>query len=162
MQIVRIYISEGHNFFGHHGKNPDSFPIREVDAIECVAGRGIRGDRFFDFKPDYKGQITFFDEQVWESLQSHFSLSHLSPGVLRRNVVVRHCDLNNLIGQEFTLQGIRFLGTGECSPCYWMDSACHPGTESFLKGRGGLRAKILTSGRLSATAPHEESGPAVH
>ena len=32
----------------------------EVPVVECVAGRGIRGDRYFDFKNDYKGQITFF------------------------------------------------------------------------------------------------------
>jgi hypothetical protein len=29
-----------------------------------------------------------------------------------------------------------------------MDQAFHPGAESALKGRGGLRARILTSGIL--------------
>src|SRR5258705_527013 len=40
----------------------------EVRAIECVAGRGIRGDRYFDFKDDYKGQITFFSLDVFDDL----------------------------------------------------------------------------------------------
>ena len=31
----------------------------EVPVIECVAGGGIRGDRYFNFKDDYKGQIRF-------------------------------------------------------------------------------------------------------
>jgi MOSC domain-containing protein YiiM len=148
MHIVRIYVSSGHNFFGHHGMPAGEHSVREVDAVECVAGRGIRGDRFFDYKPDYKGQITFFDEAVWIELRDTFPIQNLHPGVLRRNVILRDCDLNAFIGKDFELQGVRFLGTGECSPCYWMDSACHPGTEAFLKNRGGLRAKILTSGTL--------------
>ena len=40
----------------------------EVPVIECVAGRGIRGDRYFDFKDDYKGQITFFSLDVFDEL----------------------------------------------------------------------------------------------
>jgi hypothetical protein len=157
MQIVRIYVSDGHNFFGHHGKPPGEYPIRNVASIECVAGSGIRGDRFFDFKPDYKGQITFFDESVWIELCNTFQIHHLEPGVLRRNVILRDVDLPSLIGKEFEIQGVRFLGTGECSPCYWMESACHPGTEAFLKNRGGLRAKILTSGILRTSTNEQEN-----
>ena len=37
----------------------------EVEAAECVAGKGIAGDRFFAYKPDYKGQVTFF---AWETV----------------------------------------------------------------------------------------------
>ena len=43
-------------------------PMIEVATIECVAGRGIRGDRYFDFKDDYKGQITFFSLDVFDEL----------------------------------------------------------------------------------------------
>jgi len=32
------------------------------------------------------------------------------------------------------------------------DRAIAPGTEEFLKGRGGLRAKILADGELRSTA----------
>ena len=60
VEICHLYISPGHNFVGHHGREPDEFPAIEVPMIECVAGRGIRGDRFFDYQDDYKGQITFF------------------------------------------------------------------------------------------------------
>jgi MOSC domain-containing protein YiiM len=151
MLITRMFVSEGHNFFGHHGMPAGEHSIREVASIECVAGRGIRGDRFFDYKPDYKGQITFFDEAVWIELTKTFPIQNLHPGVLRRNVIVRGCNLNTLIGKAFELQGVHFLGSSECSPCYWMDAACYPGTETFLKNRGGLRAKILTSGTLHSS-----------
>jgi hypothetical protein len=50
------------------------------------------------------------------------------------------------------VQGGRFLGMEESRPCYWMDGAFAPGAHEFLKGRGGLRAKILCHGMLRSTA----------
>jgi hypothetical protein len=50
VEICHLYISPGHNFVGHYGREPDEFSTIEVPTIECVAGRGIRGDRYFDFK----------------------------------------------------------------------------------------------------------------
>src|SRR5213080_2595159 len=123
----------------------------EVPTIECIAGRGIRGDRYFDFKDDYKGQITFFSQEVFGELGNAMQLLDASPTLARRNVISRGVDLNELIGMEFEVQGVRFFGMEECRPCYWMDGAFAPGAQEFLKGRGGLRAKILTNGRLRST-----------
>ena len=120
----------------------------EVKEVHCLAGRGIEGDRFLDYKPDYKGQITFFPEETYEELCARFDVWDKPPSVLRRNVNTRGVDLNRLIGQEFAIQGVHFQGIAECSPCYWQDGAFAPGTEEALQGRGGLRAKILTDGVL--------------
>ncbi len=124
----------------------------EMPAIECVAGRGIRGDRYFDFKDDYKGQITFFSLEVFEELCIALDLHDCSPAAARRNVITRGVDLNKFISKEFEVQGARFFGTQESAPCYWMDQAFAPGAQDFLKGRGGLRAKILDDGGLRSTA----------
>jgi MOSC domain-containing protein YiiM len=148
VEVCHLYISGGHNFFGHHGREPDDFPAIEVPEIECVAGHGIRGDRFFDYKDDYKGQITFFSLEVFGELCAALRLHDCSPASVRRNVMTRDVDLNKLIDQDFEVQGVRFYGTGECRPCYWMDSAIGPGAEKFLQGRGGLRARILSDGIL--------------
>ena len=149
-RIRHLYISPSHNYFGRHGLPPGDAPMVEMDRIECVAGRGIRDDRFFDFKKDYKGQITFFSAEVYERLLAEFHLSATAkpPGVLRRNVIVSGVDLNEWIGAPFEIGGVRFEGTGECSPCRWMDEAVCPGAERWLKGAGGLRARILTDGIL--------------
>ena len=152
VEICHLYISPGHNFVGHHGQEPDDYPMVEVAMVECVAGRGIRGDRYFDFKDDYKGQITFFSLIVFDQLCQTLGLGQRSPAEARRNIIVRDVDLNELIGQDFEVQGVRFHGTQECRPCYWMDRAIAPGAEEFLKGRGGLRAKILTNGKLHSNA----------
>jgi hypothetical protein len=163
VEICHLYISRGHNFVGHHGREPDTHPMIEVPEIECIAGRGIRGDRYFDFKDDYKGQMTFFSLKVFDELCRVLQIQDCSPALARRNVITRGVDLNELIGQEFELQGVRLFGVQECSPCYWMDRAFVPGAHEFLKGRGGLRAKILSDGKLRSTSadghPQRSEGP---
>ena len=146
--IEHLYISPGHNFFGHHGQPASEHPSIEVPEIRCLAGRGIEGDRFLDFKPDYKGQLTFFAAEVYDELCAQLEMWDKPPSAFRRNVITRGVDLNSLIGCEFMIQGVTFLGTAECSPCEWQDGAFAPGTEAALQGRGGLRAKILTDGVL--------------
>ncbi len=148
MRIRHLFLSAGHNFFGHHGRPPGEHPMIETDRLECVAGRGIRGDRFFDYKPDYKGQITFFSWEVLDAMARELHGAVRDPAAPRRNVIIENADLQQLIDREFELQGVRFLGIEECRPCYWMNQAIHPEAESWLKGRGGLRARILTSGPL--------------
>ena len=47
IRVRHLYISPGHNYFGHHGQPAGTHPVIEVDRLECVSGRGLRGDRFF-------------------------------------------------------------------------------------------------------------------
>ena len=148
IRIKHLYISGGHNYFGHHGRPASTHGIVECSEIRCVTGQGIEGDRFFDFKANYKGQITFFSEEVYEDLCQALGVFSKDPSVFRRNVITSGVDLNDLIGQEFEIQGVRFAGTEESRPCYWMDQAFAPGAEEALRGRGGLRARILTDGVL--------------
>ena len=148
MQIRQIFISPGHNYFGHHGKAPDDYPLVEVPRIECVAGHGIRGDRFYDYRENYKGQATFFSSEVFEGLCANFGIKDKPAGVLRRNVIVSGVDLLSLIGREFEIQGVKFRGTQHCAPCESMNVAFAPGTKQFLKDNAGLRAQILSDGTI--------------
>ncbi len=143
-----LFISAGHNYFGRHGQGAADHGVLELEQVECVAGCGIRGDRFFNFKEEYKGQITFFSREVFEALQRDLALPQAQASATRRNVLVSGVDLNGLIGLQFEIQGVLFEGTEECRPCYWMNSALGPNAEDWLKGRGGLRARILTDGVL--------------
>jgi MOSC domain-containing protein YiiM len=149
MTLLHLFISPGHNYFGHHGQPAGTHAVAEVNEIDCVEGRGIRGDRFFNDNRNHQGQITFFADEVFQSLCDEFQVRDKVPSVFRRNVVTRGVELGSLIGVEFELQGVRFLGTEECRPCHWMNQAFHPGAEEALRGQGGLRARILTGGILS-------------
>lgn len=150
MNVRHLFLSPGHSFFGRKETGSRPFPMQEVDQVECFAGRGLMGDRFFDYKADYKGQATFF---AWENLVTMWEElgvpeERRDPSATRRNIITEGVLLNSLIGKEFEIQEVTFEGVEECRPCFWMNEAIHPEAERWMKGRGGLRAKILTDGIL--------------
>ncbi len=148
VEIVSIFISEKHNYKGRHGQealSSENISLAEANLVERM---GIEGDRFFGHAEDFKGQVTFFEEETFLDLRERFGVFDRGPEAFRRNILTRGIDLNTLIGEEFEIQGIRFYGMEEAAPCYWMDQAFCQGAHEALKGKGGLRAKVLTSGVL--------------
>jgi molybdopterin synthase catalytic subunit len=153
--LEEIWISPGNDFRGHHGGPRGDHGILALRDVACVAGMGLRGDRYFGYRPDFKGQVTFLDADVVDAVRQAMGRPELSSGVFRRNLVVRGVRLSDWIGKRFYFQGVEFEGSEECKPCYWMDQAVAPGTEDFLKSscRGGLRARILSDGMLRIMVP---------
>ena len=149
IEVRHLYVSQGHDFKGRHGQEREENEIRDLEEVELVAGKGIVGDRYFDHKPDFKGQVTLFAEEVWEEVKEKFDLPDLAASEFRRNAIVSGVDLNTLIGQRFALGELELTGSEEAKPCYWMDEACAPGVEEFLRGKGGLRCRIVKGGLLS-------------
>lgn len=150
-ELIEIWISPGSDFRGQHGQERLEHGIVDLPQVECVAGMGLRGDRYFGRKPDFKGQVTFFDAAVVQAVRERFAQPGLAGSAFRRNLVVRGVDLAAWVGKRFRFQGVEFEGSEECRPCYWMDRAVAPGTEEFLASdfRGGLRARILSDGILT-------------
>ncbi len=148
VDIVKIWLSPGHDFKGRYGQGRLENGVLSLPEVECHAGRGLAGDRYYDFKPDYKGQVTFFDVNVLEELADALNLSEVDGSLLRRNILMSGIDLNTLIGQRFRLGEVELSGSEECAPCFWMDEAVAPGAFEWLKGRGGLRCRIHTDGLL--------------
>ena len=151
IRVRHLFTSPGHNFVGHHGRPAGGHPVLEAEQVECVAGCGLRGDRYFGFQEDYKGQVTFFSLEIFEAMRRELNLPDARPAETRRNVFVVGAELRALIGRQFEIQGVQFAGVEECRPCYWMDQAIAAGAEAALRGRGGLRARILTDGQLNTT-----------
>lgn len=116
-KLLKIFISAGHDYWGKHGEGRLQNGICDVAEVECVAGMGLRGDRYFGYKPDYKGQVTFFAAEVVEDIRRIFKLPKLPASVFRRNLIVQGIDLQKWIGRHFQFQGIEFEGCQECRPC---------------------------------------------
>lgn len=152
VELKHIFISPGHNYFGKPKDGPGEHPTVDVAEAQARAGRGLVGDRYFGVPAHYDAQITFIAWEVFAALQAEFKRPDLSPILTRRNVVLAGAALNQLIGQEFSLDfgdhGVSFLGAKPCNPCAWLDAMLEPGAHAFLRGRGGLRARILTDGLL--------------
>jgi hypothetical protein len=146
--IHHIYISPGHNYFGNRTQIPDAHPTFDVESVEVKAGLGLVGDRFYGKGENFDGHITFFAWEVFQMASAECGVQNGSPALLRRNVITEGVNLNQLIGQEFVINGIHFRGTKHCAPCRWMDVGFATGALKFLHGRGGLRAQVLSDGVL--------------
>ena len=101
--IRHIFISPGHNFFGRHGQPAGEHEAIDVAAVRCRAGYGLEGDRFFGYRDDYKGQVTFFSWATYDAVKTQFDVPLLQPSAFRRNVLVEGVHLNDLIGTRFML-----------------------------------------------------------
>lgn len=150
--LHHIFISPGHNYFGRPKDGPGAHPTLDVERVEVVAGKGLIGDRYFGVAAHFNAQITFISAEVFNALLAELGVDGPSPVLTRRNIVISGVPLNQLIGQEFTVEAnghsVRFAGVKQCSPCAWMDAAIAPGAQKFLRGRGGLRAQALSDGLI--------------
>ena len=111
--IRHIFISPGHNFFGRFGQPPGEHAVTDVARVKCRAGWGLEGDRFYGYRPGYKGQVTFFAWETHTAAQRQFRVPRLGASACRRNVVVEGIALNTLAGPRFALGGVEFAGAAD-------------------------------------------------
>lgn len=151
--LRHLYVSSGHNYFGRPKEGPGDHPTIDAAQIELRASKGIVGDRYFGVAAHFDAQITFVAWEVFQAVTEEFGLEGVAPERMRRNVVTEGVNLNQLLGREFAIDSghgpVHFAGTKPCSPCAWMDAMLAPGALKFLKGRGGLRARVLSDGVLT-------------
>ncbi|MDQ8186181.1 MOSC domain-containing protein [Pelagicoccus sp. SDUM812002] len=147
--LQQIHLSSGHDFKGRFEKGRLNNGSTEVDSVECIEGRGLVGDRYFDFKEDYKGQVSFMAVEAIAELEADLGIKVGDWSLFRRNVIVSGVALNGLVGRNFRIGDVAFRGAEQCKPCFWMDEAIAQGAYAALENRGGLRCRILSSGTLS-------------
>jgi hypothetical protein len=117
--------------------------------VGAQAGRGLEGDRYFEQRGTFSNQharghdLTLIEAEALEALA-------LSPEQARRNVVTRGIDLNALVGKRFTVGGVECFGQRLCEPCAHLERLVgRPGTLRALVHRAGLRADVLSDGKLA-------------
>jgi MOSC domain-containing protein YiiM len=121
--------------------------------VSIVAGRGIEGDRYFDGKGTFSDKpgpdrhVMLISLEAIEAFEAETS-GKLAPGDARRNVVTRGVPLNDLVGREFTIGGLRFRGVRLCEPCKHLQAMTGVAVLPGLVKRGGLRAEALVAGTL--------------
>jgi MOSC domain-containing protein YiiM len=68
---------------------------------------------------------------------------------VRRQVLTRGVRLNDLVGERFTVGGVECVGQELCEPCNHLQGLTYPGVLRGLVHRGGLRADIVSGGRIA-------------
>lgn len=122
-------------------------PMREVDAAEAVAGKGLLGDRYASASG--KRGITLIQAEHLPAIAALAGLEAVVPATLRRNLVVSGLPLVALKGRRFRIGEAVFEGTGDCDPCSRMEAALGPGGYNAMRGHGGLCARIVGGGRIA-------------
>ena len=130
--------------------------MTKIDEAELVAGRGIVGDRYYtetgtfsDALPDPDHELTLVANEEIARFNATGDLV-VNPGDLRRNVVTRGIDLNELVGREFTIGSAKVRGIRLCEPCAYLAGLLGPEILPALVNRAGLRAGIVESGTIRA------------
>ena len=134
------------------GGNPDP-----RDSVEAVAGRGLKGDRYYNGEGIYNEQedlepsdVTLIEAEALAAAQEEYEVD-LRSGAHRRNITTRNVALNHLVGEQFHIGEVVLEGLGLCEPCGYMQSlADQPDAAEALTHRGGLDARIVESGHISA------------
>lgn len=132
-------------------------PMRAVDSVEAVAGRGLRGDRYFEGAGTWSGDpnvrdiprdITLFEAETLDVVARDVGLD-LDPGDHRRNVTTRGVALDHLLDRQFRIGDVLCEAVDLCEPCSHLESLTQEGVLSALVHRGGLNAAVVESGTIN-------------
>jgi len=113
-----------------------------VDAVDVTAD-GVVGDRYAESR-----DLTLIEAEALEGLREDTGIE-LSPAEVRRQVLTRGIRLNDLVGERFTVGGVECVGQELCEPCNHLQGLTYPGVLRGLVHRGGLRADIVSGGRIA-------------
>ena len=123
--------------------------MQSVDSVEAISGKGILNDRYFQDKNSKETQITLIES---ENIDYYNSLSNENIPYIefRRNLITKGLQLNDLINKKIKIGKVILVGHQLCEPC--LDLQKKLNQDNFVKNlvhKGGLRAEILESGKIS-------------
>ncbi len=124
-------------------------PVTSLDSVVAHADSGLEGDRYTKVRSRFTDhhQVTLIEGENIEAFAKASGLA-FAPGDPRRNLVTRGVRLNDLLGKRFRIGGVEMEGMELCEPCKLWAKRTYPEILPFFKGKGGLRARILTSGTI--------------
>jgi MOSC domain-containing protein YiiM len=113
-----------------------------VGSVEVTA-EGLTGDRYFG-----RGDITLIEAEALEGLREDTGIE-LSAAAVRRQILTRGIGLNDLLNKRFRVGEVEAVGVEWCEPCNHLEKLTQPGVLKGLVHRGGLRAEVVTPGRIA-------------
>ena len=126
----------------------NNMPIKEVNEIEVLSGKGIVGDRHYNEFNDPYNQISLIESENidYYNVKYNLNIPYLD---FRRNIVTKGILLNDLVGKKFAVGEIELEGIDLCRPCRHLCEVLNQDNiiKEFLR-RGGLRCQILTSSTI--------------
>src|SRR5215218_7587861 len=121
-----------------------------VEVVEVTAD-GVRDDRYFGAR-----NLTLIEAEALEGLLEDTGIE-LSAAESRRQVLTRGVRLNDLVGRRFSVGEVECVGEEWCEPCSHLQAMTQPGVLRGLVHRDGLRADIVSGGRIAVGDRVEEA-----
>ena len=126
--VLGLFLKPGHGL-----------PMREVQSVSAVAGRGLEGDASFGHS---RRQVLLVDQSILAEFNLH-------PGQTRENIVLAGLSLSGLpAGTHLRIGEAVLEVTGDCAPCTLMDSI-RPGLREAIRGQRGVLAGVHQGGIIS-------------
>lgn len=158
VEVLHLLVSPAHAYFGRAHEGAADVPTTDAGRVEFLAGKGIVGDRFFGKAAHMDAAVTVFAIESLEAIAAELGTAPFDPLLTRRNVVLRGAHLAPLLGHDFALESkgdlVRLAAGRPAHPCVWMDQMLAPGAHKAMRGRGGVRCRVVSDGFL-------HRGPAV-
>lgn len=129
------------------------------DEVRAIPGKGLEGDRYALgegtwSRPGLWSEVTLVRAEDLEALSAELA-REIEGSATRRNLIVREIrDLEDLLGSPFRVGEVVMEGTRPCRPCAHLEETSGiSGLRRGLRGRGGLRARLLSEGILRPGDP---------
>lgn len=133
-----------------------SYEMEELVEAECVAGRGIVGDRYYNGlgtyspKPDTR-EVTMIEQEALDALSRNDPPLQQGPITLeprdhRRNLTVKGVPLNHLVGRRFRVGDVILRGGRLNFPCKYLEELLGLPVFLPLYNRSGLNCSIERGG----------------
>lgn len=129
-----------------------SAPMRRVEEIRTVEGRGIEGDRYCEGTGYWSRfgdvcEVTLISAEDLDYIERELGIS-VGNGEHRRNVVIRGVDPKDLRGRRFRVGEALLEYDRARPPCRHVQDLTGPGMTRALRGRGGICARVVEAGRI--------------
>ena len=108
---------------------------------------GLEGDHYAG-KITGKRQVTLINDEHLVAIASMVGRPEVSPGLLRRNIVVKGINFLALKDKTFRIGEAVLETTGVCHPCSRMEENLGPGGYNAVRGHGGITARVLEAGMI--------------
>lgn len=144
-------MSDSGTVVGLHLASEAEAPMRSVTDAEAVAGRGLRGDRYYEGVGTFSHlttggrDLTLTEAEAIDAIDRDYDVD-VGFEDHRRNVTTRGIALNHLVGERFRVGDAVCLGVRLCEPCAHLERLTVDGVERALVHRGGLRADVIEDG----------------
>tara|TARA_Y100000589_G_C26962693_1_gene551269 strand:- start:80 stop:565 length:486 start_codon:yes stop_codon:yes gene_type:complete len=141
-----------------HISNNESEKMIELLEAELIAGKGIKGDRYYhgtgrySNKPDIR-EVTLIEKEVLDSLKNNQPPIQdkkiiLKPHEHRRNLTTEGVPLNFLVGKKFNIGDVILEGGRLNFPCKYLADLLKKPILLPLYNRSGLNCRIIKGGKI--------------